>query len=105
MFNLCYLDNRFYIDCIRFIWRFWSFGFWWYILKLFIFINSIAQSIVAPLGSLTLVVNFVLAPLMHGEKLGWVDFMWTAVIIAGCTVSVAFASHEESEYNIIIVII
>lgn len=51
-----------------------------------------------------MVVNFVLAPLMHGEKLGWVDFMWTAVIIAGCTVSVAFASHEESEYLILLLL-
>lgn len=46
--------------------------------------------------------NFFLAPLMHGEKLSKSSFFYTAVIIGGCTLSVAFASHEESEYFIYI---
>lgn len=39
---------------------------------------------------------------MHGEKLSKSSFFYTAVIIGGCTLSVAFASHEESEYFIYI---
>lgn len=58
-----------------------------------------AQSIVAPLGALTLVSNVVLAPLLLGETISRADVVATAVIIAGSCLAVAFASHEEKEYT------
>ncbi|GBG28659.1 Magnesium transporter NIPA2 [Hondaea fermentalgiana] len=54
-----------------------------------------AQSVIAPLGSLTLVANMFFAQYMHGEKLSQHDVMATAVIFAGCVLSVAFASHKN----------
>lgn len=59
-----------------------------------------AQSIVAPLGSLTLVSNVLLAPLILGEKLDKRDLMATLAIVIGSGVSVAFATHEETSYTI-----
>jgi hypothetical protein len=54
-----------------------------------------AQSIVAPLGSISLVANIMFAQVMHGEKLSRTDLVATCVIILGCIVSVAFASHKN----------
>lgn len=54
-----------------------------------------AQSIVAPLGSMTLVANIIFAPLMIGEKVTRSDVLATLSIVAGCTLSVAFASHKD----------
>ena len=54
-----------------------------------------AQSVVAPLGSLTLVANIIFAQIMHGEKVTKRDIIVTAFIIFGCVLSVAFASHKN----------
>mmetsp|Transcript_5523 Transcript_5523/g.10381 ORF Transcript_5523/g.10381 Transcript_5523/m.10381 type:complete len:683 (+) Transcript_5523:274-2322(+) len=54
-----------------------------------------AQSIVAPLGSISLVANMIFAQVMHGEQLSKRDVLATIVIIFGCVVSVAFASHKN----------
>eukprot|EP00941_MAST-03F_sp_MAST-3F-sp1_P003891 g3891.t1 len=57
------------------------------------------QSIVAPLGALTLPTNVILAPLMHGEKVVCSDLAWTSLIILGCVISVKYASHENRDYT------
>jgi drug/metabolite transporter (DMT)-like permease len=57
------------------------------------------QSIVAPLGALTLPTNILLAPLMHDEELVRSDVAWTFVILMGCVVSVKYASHENRDYD------
>uniref|UniRef100_A0A7S1GDF7 Uncharacterized protein n=1 Tax=Bicosoecida sp. CB-2014 TaxID=1486930 RepID=A0A7S1GDF7_9STRA len=54
-----------------------------------------AQSIVAPLGSTTLVANVFFAPMMLGEEISRSDLIATMAIVAGCVVSVAFASHKD----------
>ena len=54
-----------------------------------------AQSVVAPLGSLTLVANIFFAQAMHGEQVTKRDILVTAFIIFGCVLSVAFASHKN----------
>eukprot|EP00512_Aurantiochytrium_limacinum_P001141 CAMPEP_0171489180 /NCGR_PEP_ID=MMETSP0958-20121227/2613_1 /TAXON_ID=87120 /ORGANISM="Aurantiochytrium limacinum, Strain ATCCMYA-1381" /LENGTH=712 /DNA_ID=CAMNT_0012022363 /DNA_START=120 /DNA_END=2258 /DNA_ORIENTATION=- len=59
-----------------------------------------AQSVIAPLGSLTLVANMFFAQYMHGETLSQQDVLATAVIFLGCIISVAFASHENEIYTI-----
>lgn len=59
-----------------------------------------AQSIVAPLGSWTLVANMVIAPAFLGEKISKRDLASTLVIVAGCTISVATAAHDEELFTI-----
>ena len=53
------------------------------------------QSVIAPLGSLTMVANAFIAPWMHGEKLHKQVLMSTAIIILGCAIAVATASHAN----------
>ena len=59
-----------------------------------------AQSIVAPLGSLTLVSNVLLAPLFLGEQLDRRDLLATFAIVFGSAISVIFAAHEEIAYSV-----
>jgi hypothetical protein len=54
------------------------------------------QSVIAPLGALTMVANAFIAPWMHGEKLHPSVLKATAVIIVGCAMSVAAASHSNN---------
>lgn len=49
----------------------------------------------APLGSLTLVANVVLAPLMQKEQISRQDLFATGLIVGGCSLAVAFASHKD----------
>jgi hypothetical protein len=53
----------------------------------------------APLGSLTLVSNILLAPMLLKEKITREDVYATLTIVAGCAVSVAFASHKDCLYS------
>ncbi|KAJ3416033.1 hypothetical protein HDV05_003392 [Chytridiales sp. JEL 0842] len=60
------------------------------------FLNFIAlqfapQSLVAPLGSISLVVNVVLAPLINQETFTWKDIVGVVMIVAGSSMTVAFA--------------
>ena len=59
-----------------------------------------AQSIIAPLGSLTLVFNTVLAPLLLGERIGSVDVLATVCIVLGSSLSVACADHRDKLYGL-----
>lgn len=59
-----------------------------------------AQSIIAPLGSLTLVANVFFAPLLLKEKISRPDLFGTALIVVGSGISVAFASHEDTTYRV-----
>lgn len=58
-----------------------------------------AQSIIAPLGSLTLVSNVFFAPCLLGETLTPRDIWATVVIIFGCVLAVIFASHKDTIYG------
>lgn len=53
------------------------------------------QSVIAPIGSLTMIANACIAPRMHGEKLHSRIVIATVFIIIGCVISVASASHEN----------
>ena len=59
-----------------------------------------AQSIIAPLGSLTLVFNTMLAPLLLGEHTGSVDVLATVAIVLGSSLSVACADHRDRMYGL-----
>lgn len=55
-----------------------------------------AQSIVAPLGSLTLVSNTVFAPLLLGESISRRDLIATGAIVCGACMAIIGADHSGS---------
>jgi hypothetical protein len=59
-----------------------------------------SQTIVAPLGSITLVSNLFFAVQFSGETWNRKDLMATCVIILGSAVSVAFGNREDQEYEL-----
>jgi hypothetical protein len=58
-----------------------------------------AQSIIAPLGSLTLVANIGFARLLLGETITWAQLFATAWVVVGSALCVAFASHSNRVYE------
>lgn len=54
------------------------------------------QSVVAPLGSLTLVVNVFVSPFMHDEKPSIKTIFATGIIICGAAITVAASPREDS---------
>jgi hypothetical protein len=50
---------------------------------------------VAPLGSISVVANVVVAPMILGEVPTRRDVMATGLIVAGCAVAVSFAAHKD----------
>jgi len=63
----------------------------------FVALGFAAQTIVAPLGSLTLVSNVVFAPYFSGESVSRSDIASTMTIVFGSAIAVAFATHEEEQ--------
>ena len=59
-----------------------------------------AQSIVAPIGSVTLVANMVFAQYWLKETLSRRDMFGTVLIILGSVLTVAFGDHSDPEYNL-----
>lgn len=59
----------------------------------FVALAFAAQSIVAPLGAVTLVVNLLLAPFFSGEEVTRTDVKATVLIVAGSAGSVLFGPH------------
>lgn len=57
------------------------------------------QSLVAPLGSLTLVSNVIFAPLLLRETIGHWDVLATVLIVVGSSVAVMFGSHESVTFT------
>ena len=55
-----------------------------------------AQSLLAPFGALTLVLNLLAAPL-HGDAIGLKDYASTALVFAGVATCLANANTEEVE--------
>lgn len=58
------------------------------------------QSLLAPMATLTLVFNTILAPKLLGESLSHRDIMATFIIVGGTGVVVAFSPHETPEYDV-----
>eukprot|EP00924_Labyrinthula_sp_SR-Ha-C_P001062 snap_masked-scaffold_7-processed-gene-12.1-mRNA-1 protein AED:0.28 eAED:0.31 QI:0/0/0/1/1/1/2/0/405 len=61
----------------------------------FVALGFAPQSVVAPLGSLTLVFNLYLAQFFHHEKVSSSDILATMIIITGCVVCVATSNHND----------
>ena len=62
-------------------------------------LSMVAQSIVAPLGSIALVANICFAHFWLGEKVGWTEVFGTALIMTGSTLSVVFGNHSDPTYT------
>ena len=58
------------------------------------------QSTLAPLGALTLVVNLLLAPVLHNEKITKSDSILTLVIIIGVITCIMGGNADEQEYTV-----
>jgi hypothetical protein len=84
-------------------------GWMWRIGLFLVFFGSLAdfaalsfgpQSLVAPLGSLTLVSNVLFAPLLLRETIGRWDVLATALIVTGSSVAVLFGSHDAATFTV-----
>eukprot|EP01084_Bolivina_argentea_P136551 240486_1 len=62
----------------------------------FLALGYAPQSVVAPMGSLTLVVNVMLSPCMHHEKPSLKTLISTAIIISGAVVTVISSPRPDS---------
>ena len=58
------------------------------------------QSLVAPLGSLTLVSNVLCAYALLKESVTRHDVLSTALIVIGATIAVAFGAHEQQQWSV-----
>jgi len=58
------------------------------------------QSLVAPLGALTMVSNVIFAPLLLHERIGMRDLVATTIILSGSVVAVVFGAHDDLIYRI-----
>ena len=65
----------------------------------FIAFNFAAQSLLAPLNSISLVVNVFVAPMINGEIWGWNDVVGIVLIISGSTMVVVFAGFPPKDYT------
>ena len=59
-----------------------------------------AQSVVAPIGSVTLVANVFFAHYWLKESLSWIELAGTGLIVSGSVLAVAFGDHGDTNYNI-----
>ena len=59
-----------------------------------------AQSIITPIGSVTLVANMVFAHFWLKETLSRRDMIGTVLIIAGSVLTVSFGDHSDPKYNL-----
>jgi len=59
-----------------------------------------AQSMLAPLGGSTIVFNALLSPFFLDEKLTRTDMLATGIILAGCTLTVAFGDQSEQSFTV-----
>ena len=80
----------------------WHLGLWLVIVGAiadFVALGLAAQSIVAPIGSTTLVANIFFAYFWLGEYLGRSDLLGTFLVLLGSVLSVAFGNHEDKEFS------
>ena len=73
------------------------------------FVNFVAlqfapQSLIAPLGSMSLVVNVIAAPLINKEKFTWKDIVGVILIVGGSSMTVAFAGVSDQDYNLCVLL-
>ncbi|KAI8854796.1 hypothetical protein BC829DRAFT_486104 [Chytridium lagenaria] len=85
----------------------WLLGFLVFILSNFV--NFVAlqfapQSLVATLGSISLVVNVILAPIINQEKFTWRDVVGVVLIVAGSSMTVVFSGVNSKDYKLCVLL-
>lgn len=93
------------MKCLWFVYvcRMWLLGFSLVIfgaLADFAALSLAAQSIVAPIGSVTLLANLFFAYFWLGEKLTKIDIIGTVMVTVGSVISAAFGDHSSPTYTI-----
>ena len=58
------------------------------------------QSLLAPVGAFTLVFNLLLAPVIHGEKILFLDVISTLLVFAGTITCLYFGSRHKQTYQL-----
>lgn len=66
----------------------------------FIFIGLAPQSLLVPLGALSLGFNFILAPFFHNEVVTKGIVLATAIVYSGTVVTVIFAPKDQADYDL-----
>ncbi|KAJ2723186.1 hypothetical protein GGI07_002821 [Coemansia sp. Benny D115] len=70
----------------------------------FVALQFAPQSLVAPLGAVSLVTNVIVAPLLNKEKISMFDVGGIALIIAGCVIVVVFSGIVQQDYRLCVLI-
>ncbi|KAJ2498657.1 hypothetical protein GGH96_004158 [Coemansia sp. RSA 1972] len=70
----------------------------------FIALQFAPQSLVAPLGAVSLVTNVIVAPLLNNEKIGLFDIGGIALIIAGCVIVVVFSGIVQQNFRLCVLV-
>ncbi|KAJ1892996.1 hypothetical protein LPJ66_006019 [Kickxella alabastrina] len=70
----------------------------------FVALQFAPQSLVAPLGAVSLVTNVIIAPLLNNEKISMFDIGGIALIIAGCVIVVVFSGIVQQDYRLCVLI-
>ncbi|KAJ1643648.1 hypothetical protein LPJ64_004600 [Coemansia asiatica] len=70
----------------------------------FVALQFAPQSLVAPLGAVSLVTNVIVAPLLNNEKISMFDVGGIVLIIAGCVVVVVFSGIVQQNYRLCVLI-
>ncbi|KAJ1720333.1 hypothetical protein LPJ53_005027 [Coemansia erecta] len=70
----------------------------------FVALQFAPQSLVAPLGAVSLVTNVIVAPLLNKEKISLFDVGGIALIIAGCVIVVVFSGIVQQNYRLCVLI-
>ncbi|KAI8811268.1 hypothetical protein BJ742DRAFT_674804 [Cladochytrium replicatum] len=66
----------------------------------FVALQYAAQSLIAPLGSISLVVNVIIAPLINKERWTWKDIVGIIFIVGGSAMVVLFAGVSGKDYKL-----
>lgn len=70
----------------------------------FVALKYAPQSLVAPLGSMSLVTNVIVAPWMNKEHRSWKDFLGVLIIVAGAVVVVVFSGVPAKDYELCVLL-
>ncbi|RIA93854.1 magnesium transporter NIPA-domain-containing protein [Glomus cerebriforme] len=85
----------------------WVFGFAIYVvgsLLTFVALQFAPQSLIAPLGAVSLVVNLLIAPILHKQKLTPWDIVGVIIIIIGSVVITVFSGIVMQDYKLCVLI-
>ncbi|TPX32602.1 hypothetical protein SmJEL517_g04323 [Synchytrium microbalum] len=71
----------------------------------FVALQFAPQSLVAPLGSISLVVNVIVAPWINKERWGWKDIVGVIMIVGGSSMVVAFSGVASKDYKLCVLLV